>query len=134
MSGPILSYHCESKGHPTHCCKFKNAKCYRCGKIGTLANVFRSKELKSSTGQLLNLAGEATVKVEWKWLLLFGRDWITTFFGSQWMKRITNDSIVNANDNKGTGQRNSKRILEKYIKFVFLHCLRKLKDVQHFGD
>ena len=46
----MLSYHCENKGHPTHSCKFKDAKCYTCGKIGYLAKVCRSKQLKSATG------------------------------------------------------------------------------------
>ena len=61
-----------------------------------------SKQLRSATGQVLELAGEAKVKVRVKGMKKmvkiyvakeecpspFGREWINTFFGKDWLQRL----------------------------------------------
>ena len=69
-----------------------------------------SKQLRSATGQILELAGEAKVKAQVKGKrevvkiyivkgecpALFGRDWINTFFGKDWLQRLININAVSS--------------------------------------
>ena len=67
-----------------------------------------SKQLRSATGQTLELAGEAKVRVKVKGMkkmvkiyiakgecpLLFGREWIDMFFGKDWLQRLVNINAI----------------------------------------
>ena len=77
-------------------------------------------------GQMLELAGEAKVKVKVKRMKkmvkisLFGQDWINTFFGK--------DGKHKCNCQKGMPTKLQK-LLDKYTKTVFKPDLGKLEDI-----
>ena len=98
-----------------------------------------SMQLRSATGQVLELAGEAKVKVRVKGMKkvvkiyvakgecpsLFGREWINTFFGKDWLQRLVN---INTIVKQGAPMKLQK-LLDKYAETVFKPGLGKLKGM-----
>ena len=98
-----------------------------------------SKQLRSATGQILKLAGEAKVKVQVRGIrkvvkiyiakgecpALFGRDWINTFFGKDWLQRLIN---IHAVSSQGVPTK-LQTLLEKYAETVFKPSLGKLEGI-----
>ena len=98
-----------------------------------------SKQLQSATGQILELAGEAKVKVKVKGMKkvvriyiakgecpsLFGREWINTFFGKDWLQRLVN---IKAISKQGVPPK-LQTLLDKYSKTVFKPGLGKLRGI-----
>ena len=98
-----------------------------------------AKQLRSATGQILELAGEAKVKAQVKGKrevvkiyiakgecpALFGRDWISTFFGKDWLQRLININAVSSQRVPTKLQ----TLLEKYAETVFKPGLGKLKGI-----
>ena len=93
------------------------------------------------TGQVLKLAGQATVTARVGKVIrrltvyvaedsncpvLFGRDWISAFFGRNWVKRLTKNTIASVSENKPA---KLAEILEKYKNTVFKPGLGELKVI-----
>ena len=92
-----------------------------------------------TTGQTLELAGEAKVRVKVKGMKkmvkiyiakgecpsLFGREWIDMFFGKDWLQRLVN---INAISKQGVPTKLHK-LLDKYAKTVFKPGLGELEGI-----
>ena len=94
------------------------------------------KKLRSATGQLMELAGQATVKATVNGVTkdlrlfiakgdcppLFGRDWIQAFYGQDWAKRLTKQ--VNQ-----VKEVSIEALLDKYKDTVFIFGLGEVKEL-----
>ena len=99
------------------------------------------KKLRSATGQLLELAGEATVEVKvgrakktltlymtkGRCPALFGRSWIRVFFGKDWRKKLT-ATWMNVVQEQGSSR--LQQTLNQYADTVFKPGLGKLKNIK----
>ena len=90
------------------------------------------KKLRSATGQLLELAGEAKVQVKqeenvdslcWKCPALFGRSWIRVFFGNDWHKKLTKTWINTIQEHHSSLQ----QTLHRYADTMFIPGLGRFK-------
>ena len=97
------------------------------------------KKLRSATGQLMELAGEAIVQAEIEGVTkdlrlfiaegkcppLFGRDRIQAFYGKDWAERLTQK--VNTVNESGKPEK-LQVLLDKYAATIFKPGLGKLKE------
>ena len=98
------------------------------------------KKLRSATGQLLELAGEAKVQVKVgkikktlilyvtkrKCPALFGRSWIRVFFGNDWHKKLTKSWMNTIQEQHSSLQ----QTLHRYADTVFKPGLGRLKTIK----
>jgi hypothetical protein len=94
-------------------------------------------KLRSATGQRLYLAGEAMVKVKigettknvklyiakGECPALFGRNWISEFYGKDWAERFTQVNLLEIEDQV-------QALCKKYDETVFKPGLGKLKEIK----
>ncbi len=104
-----------------------------------------AKKLRSASGQLMQLAGEAIVEVQLgnqtkrlklyvaqrRCPSLFGRGWIRAFFGNEWLARMMKGTVHSMQDLPISVQ--LQQVLDKYANTVFEPGLGKVNDVTAHG-